>query len=179
MPEDVIRKMGYLCLGSRLKRIGERLQADTQRFIERSGLEIQPSQYTLLAALDCNGPLMIGELVEALGVSQPGVTRNVIRLVEMGLVDINRVGSDQRQKTVELTAAGRQMIAHSKREIWPHIEAAVTELCDGLSGPLLAQLAAIEDGLAEKPLDQRAANRNARASPRKTTVHARRAGAAR
>ncbi len=180
MPEDIIRKMGYLCLGSRLKRLGERLQADVQRFIEKSGLAIQPAQYPLLAAIDRNGPLMVGELVEALGVSQPGVTRNVIRLVEMGLVDITRVGRDQRQKTVALTAAGRQAIAFSKREVWPHIEAAVTELCAGLSGPLLTQLAAIEDGLAEKPLDQRAASHNTRRpSPRKATPHARRAGAAR
>ena len=179
MTEDIVRKLGYLCLGSRLKRIGERLQGDVARFIETSGLAIQPSQYPLLAALDQNGPLMVGELVEALGVSQPGVTRNVIRLVEMGLVDIKRVGRDQREKTVGLTNAGRQLLAQSKRDVWPHIEAAVIEVCAGLSGPLLTQLGAIEDCLAEKPLDQRAANHARRPSLRKVAAPARRAGAGR
>ncbi len=179
MTEDIVRKMGYLCLGSRLKRIGERLQADVLRFTEKSGLPIQPSQYPLLAAIDRNGPLTIGELVEAVGVSQPGVTRNVNRLVEMGLVDISRERSDQRQKAVALTAAGRNAIARAKREVWPYIEAAVTDLCAGLTGPLLAQLGAIEDSLAAEPLDERAASRiNRRAANPKTNT-SRRTGAAR
>jgi len=32
--EDVVKSLGYLCLGSRFRRIGERLQADTQQVIE-------------------------------------------------------------------------------------------------------------------------------------------------
>ncbi|RWE71116.1 MAG: transcriptional regulator, partial [Mesorhizobium sp.] len=28
--EDILRSLGFLCLGSRMKRIGELLQADTQ-----------------------------------------------------------------------------------------------------------------------------------------------------
>jgi hypothetical protein len=39
--------------------------------------------------------------------------------------------------------------------VWPRIEYAVTDLCGKLSGPLLKQLALIEDGLAAKPLDRR------------------------
>ncbi|TIS34569.1 MAG: transcriptional regulator, partial [Mesorhizobium sp.] len=40
--------------------------------------------------------------------------------------------------------------------VWPRIEGAVAELCADLSGPLLGQLAAIEDRLAATPLDRRA-----------------------
>lgn len=159
MTQDIIRKLGHLCLGSRLKRVGDRMQADTLRFIESTGLAIQPAQYPLLAAIDLNGPMTVGELVEALGVSQPGVTRSITRLVDIGLVEIARVHRDQRQKTVTLTKAGRQAMQRSKREIFPHIESAVGELCAGLSGPLLQQLGAIEDGLAHTPLDRRAARR--------------------
>ena len=179
MPEDIVRKMGHLCLGSRLKRIGERLQADVLRFTEKAGLPIQPSQYPLLAALDRSGPLTVGELVEALGVSQPGVTRNVGLLVEMGLVDISRDRRDQRQKAVALTAAGRRAVERSKREVWPHIEAAVVGLCAGLSGPLLTQLASIEDGLAAEPLDKRAAAHIKQRSPRVKAHKVRPAKAAR
>jgi len=48
-------------------------------------------------------------------------------------------------------------VEFGKREIWPAIEAAVDDLCRDLSGPLLEQLAKIEQGLAERPLDRRAA----------------------
>jgi DNA-binding MarR family transcriptional regulator len=159
MTQDIIRQLGHLCLGSRLKRIGDRMQADVQRFIESTGLPIQTAQYPVLAAIDLNGPMTVSELVDALGVSQPGVTRNIKGLVDMGLVEIAKVHRDQRHKTIALTKAGRQLTQRSKREIWPHIEAAVVEVCTGLSGPLLKQLAAIEDALAQTPLDRRAAKR--------------------
>jgi DNA-binding MarR family transcriptional regulator len=159
MTEDILRRFGHLCLGSRLKRLGERLQADVLRFTESTGLSIQPGQYPLLATIDRNGPQTVGDLTQALGVSQPGVTRNVKHLVEVGLLKITRTHRDQRQRTAALTRLGRQAIERSKREVWPHIEAAVSEICAGLSGPLLEQLGAIEDALAETPLDRRAARR--------------------
>ncbi|WP_198023415.1 DNA-binding MarR family transcriptional regulator [Ensifer sp. WSM1721] len=154
--EDVVRELGYLCLGSRLKRIGERLQADVNRLSERVGLDVQAGQYPLLAALDRNGPLTVGDLVGALGVSQPGVTRSVLRLVEMGLLEIERGDEDRRQKTVALTEAGRRAVERSKGEIWRHVEAAVVELCGDLSGSLLDQLNAMEDRLGQMSLDRRA-----------------------
>ncbi len=156
MPEDIVQKRGHLFLGSRLKRVGERMQSEVMRLVEASGLPIQPSQYPLLAALDHSGPLTVGELVEATGVSQPGVTRNLARLVDTGLVDASRAGRDQRNKTISLTEAGRAAMARSKSEIWPNIEAAVVELCAGLDGPILDQLTAIEEALARSPLDVRA-----------------------
>lgn len=73
--QDVIKELGLLCLGTRLKRLGDWLQADVQRLIDAAGLPIQAGQYPLLAALDRLGPLTVSELVEALGISQPGVTQ--------------------------------------------------------------------------------------------------------
>lgn len=161
MREDVVSGRGHLFLGTRLKRIGDRMQGDVARIVEAAGLPIQPAQYPLLAALDRDGPLTVGELVEALGVSQPGVTRSIARLVETGLVEARREGRDQRHKTITLTAAGRAAMERSKREIWPRIEAAVVELCAGLSGPLLEQLGEIEAALDRAPLDERAARAKA------------------
>jgi DNA-binding MarR family transcriptional regulator/N-acetylglutamate synthase-like GNAT family acetyltransferase len=153
--------MGHLFLGSRLKRIGDRMQGDVLRFVEEMGLPIQPSQYPLLAALHRNGPLTVSELVHATGVSQPGVTRNLARLVDMGMVETSHVHRDQRHKTAALTPLGQDAMARSTREIWPHVEAAAIELCAGLSGPLLEQLDAVEAALARTPLDRRAASHKA------------------
>lgn len=156
MVEDVIKELGFICLGSRMKRIGERLQADTQRIFDSVGLEVQPAQLTVLAALDRLGPLTVGDLAQALGVAQPGVTRSVAQLSDAGLLGVEQSADDQRRRTVALTGEGQRVVALSKREVWPRVAAAVTELCGDLSGPLLQQLADIEDGLAAAPLDRRA-----------------------
>ncbi|WP_143348407.1 MarR family winged helix-turn-helix transcriptional regulator [Ensifer adhaerens] len=154
--EDVVRQLGYLCLGSRLKRIAERLQADVTRFGEGVGFDVPAGQYPVLAALDRHGALSVGDLVQALGVSQPGVTRSLTLLAEKGLIEIERNERDRRQKAVVLSSEGRNIVERSKRDVWRHVETAVTGLCAGLSGSLLDQLDAIEAGLDEMSLDRRA-----------------------
>jgi DNA-binding MarR family transcriptional regulator len=155
LTEDIVRAFGYLCLGSRFRRIGERLQTETQQIIQSFGVTIQAGQYPFLVAIDRFGPLTIGELAEAVGITQPGATRTLAQLVDLGLVEARASDEDQRRKLVSLTERGRDLIETSKREIWPSIESAVRDLCDDLSGPLLDQLAAIEDGLATATLKSR------------------------
>jgi N-acetylglutamate synthase-like GNAT family acetyltransferase len=46
-------------------------------------------------------------------------------------------------------------MAEAKRNVWPYVGAAVDELCAELEGPLIEQIAALEAGLAEAPLDRR------------------------
>jgi len=153
---DLVKERAHLFLGSRLKRLAERMQSDVVRVAEGAGLTIQPSQYPLLATLDRYGPQTIGELTLAMELSQPSVTRTASRLVELGLVEISRVHRDQRHKTVSLTPEGAAAMARSKILVWPRIEAAVAQMTEGLSGSLLDQITAIEDRLAECPLDKRA-----------------------
>jgi ribosomal protein S18 acetylase RimI-like enzyme len=96
-------------------------------------------------------------LVEVVGTSQPGVTRAAGQLIDMGLVQ-SVSGADQRRRTLSLTLAGEAAMARTKLLLWPRVEKAVKEICDGLSGPLLDQIAAIETALAAKPLNERIAD---------------------
>jgi DNA-binding MarR family transcriptional regulator/ribosomal protein S18 acetylase RimI-like enzyme len=154
---DVLRARPHLFLGSRLKRLGERMQADVLVLIERAGLPVQPAQYPILAALDSYGPLSVGGLVEATGVSQPGVTRAVTRLVEAGLVENGPAATDRRRRTLQLSTTGIDVVARSRAEVWPAVEASVRALCASLDGPLLAQLDAVERSLDVQPLHRRTA----------------------
>ena len=159
--EDIVRKLGFLSLGSRLKRFAERLQADTQLIIDRSGQTIQANQYPLLAALDMFGPLTVGDLAQAMGVSQPGTTKMVSKLVGDGLIEIKHTPNDQRKKLLALSLNGQRITDDAKRDVWPRIQAAVQDLCDIDAAPLLDVLAQIEDDLADLPLSQRPRTRGA------------------
>jgi DNA-binding MarR family transcriptional regulator/N-acetylglutamate synthase-like GNAT family acetyltransferase len=158
MAGDIVAELGHLFLGTRLKRLAERMQGDVQKVAAEAGLPIQPSQYPVLAIIERQGSMTVGQIAEALGTSQPGVTRNVARLVELGLVDLTREGRDQRQKSVSLTPAGEAAMEVSKRAVWPRIDMAVAALCEALSGAFLDQVSAIERALDERPLDRRAAD---------------------
>jgi DNA-binding MarR family transcriptional regulator/ribosomal protein S18 acetylase RimI-like enzyme len=157
MVADVIRDKQHLFLGSRLKWLADQMQGDVTLLAQRAGIPIQPGQYPLLATLDEYGPQTIGQLAQAMRMSQPAITKNAERLVEAGLIEISRSNADRRQKLVALSALGRRTLETSKREVWPLVEAAVKEITDDLSGPLLEQLAQFEARLAASPLSSRAA----------------------
>jgi DNA-binding MarR family transcriptional regulator len=156
MVEDVVKDFGYLTLGTRLKRLGERLQAQTQVLLEQASLDVPASHFPVLGALDRLGALSVGELTEALGVSQPGVTRMLDKLEMEGLVQSVQSQDDRRVRTIALSKSGRQVVARAKRTAWPLIEAAVADACTGAARPLLAVLAAFETSLAAVPLNARA-----------------------
>ncbi|HKF97108.1 MAG TPA: MarR family transcriptional regulator [Steroidobacteraceae bacterium] len=155
MVQDVVRELGYLTLGSRLKRIGERLQGQAQLVLGDSGISLPSSHFPVLAALDRLGSLSVGELAEAIGISQPAVTRMLDKLESEGLVKSNPSARDRRVRPVALTKAGAKLIFRAKESVWPKIEAAVAEACAGAAGPLLAQLTALEEALAAMPLNLR------------------------
>ena len=156
MTGDIITERGALFLGTRLKRLAERLQGDVAHVTERAGLPVQPGHYALLATLDEYGPMTVNALAEAMQISQPAVTRTLSRLLDMGLVESSRLHRDQRHKTITLTLEGRAVLVSSKLRVWPQVEAAVIGMLKGLSGSFLEQIAAIEASLAERPLSERA-----------------------
>jgi DNA-binding MarR family transcriptional regulator len=159
MAEDFVRASGHLSLGSRLKRIGERLQGDVNRLLEAEGIDVPAPFFPALTALQQAGSLTVGALAEAMGVSQPGVTRSLAQMEKMGLVKSSRGKADQRQRSISLTRKGDELVTRTHRDLWPRVREAVAELCAGLDGPMLAQLDQMEDELKRLPLDRRAAIR--------------------
>ncbi len=152
---DVIADHGGVFLGSRLKRLAERLQAGAVIVLAEAGLPVQAAHMPLLAALETRR-LTIGELADAVGASQPGVTRSIGQLEAMGLVAA-APAADRRHRAMALTAAGAAAMARAKTAVWPGLRQAVDELCGGSADPLLAELARLEAALAERPLHARVA----------------------
>lgn len=150
---DVLADEGAVMLGSRFKRLAERLQLGAELMARDCGLPTQPAQMPLLTALWRHGPMGVGEAAETTGFSQPAITRAARQLVAMGLVG-NRAGeADRRIRELALTPEGRAVMERAETALWPRIRAAVAETCD--VDALLSQIAALEDALAERSLERR------------------------
>lgn len=153
MTIDIMADLGPVFLGGRLKRLGEQMQAGAARVIARAGLPVQPTHMPLLAALDREA-MAIGQLAEAVGASQPGVTRGVAQLVNLDLV-VSQRAADRRERIVSLTPAGEALMDRVRQLVWPPVKAAVDAMTHGIDGPILDSVAAIERALAAEPLDRR------------------------
>lgn len=153
MEQDFIRTLGRLALGTRLKRLGDRMQQQTQVLLAAHGIHVPAAQLPLMAALDRLGSASIGTLAQALGVTQPGITRLVGKLEAAGLLETTATETDRRIRAIRLTPQGQALVAHAKTTAWPLIEAAVADLCG--TAPVLPGLGTLEDALETKPLVKR------------------------
>jgi DNA-binding MarR family transcriptional regulator/GNAT superfamily N-acetyltransferase len=144
MTPDTLADLGPAFLGSRLKRLSDRLQAEATAVLQAHDLPIQPAQQVVLGALKRDGALTIGALAQRLGISQPTITRTVQGLVDQGLLAVSREARDLRHKTLSLSDEGARVIGEAESRIWPRVAAAVSQLCDGQEQALLDQIAAIE-----------------------------------
>lgn len=155
MVEDVVRGLGLLALGTRLKRLAERLQSDTDSLLSEADSGLGAALHPYLVGFDRHGPLTIGELATSIGVSQPAATRATGQLVALGLVEAVTTDGDQRRRSHRITAEGLRMLDAARDRIWPAVAAAVAEVAGGFDGPLLEQLAAIEERLDAESLAAR------------------------
>lgn len=155
MGTDLLRDLGPAYLGSRLKRLGERMQAGASQVAADAGLPMQPGHMPVLEALDGRA-LSIGELVQAIGISQPGITRSVRQLAALGLV-ATKPCTDQRKRVVTLTPAGQAAFARARVRVMSVLEDAVCGLTKDRMKAFMRMINELEVALAQAPLEARAA----------------------
>jgi len=165
--KDIVKELGFLTLGTRFKRIGDLLQAQSQALLAASSMDMPAAYFPLLAALDSLGALGVGELAQAVGVSQPVVSRSLRGMEASRFVQSDIVSADRRARRIRLSRKGRELVQRAKRGVWPRIEAAVAQACEPLDGSLLDQLARLEAALQEASLVQRAAAAETSTAPRR------------
>lgn len=152
MRVDLLAGFGVGFLGSRLKRLAERMQADAAEVARSLDLPVQPAQMSLLLTIRLHGPIGVGELAERLQLAQPTVTRALKPLEDEGFVEARRAKGDGRSKRLGLTAKGEALLVRIQTELLPRIEPAAAELVEGLSGDFMQGLARVEQRLADKSL---------------------------
>ena len=150
MEIDLLAGLGVGFLGSRLKRLAERMQADAAEVARSLGLPVQPAQVSLLMTIRLHGPLTVSELAERLQLAQPTVTRALGALE--AFVKVQRSTGDQRTKRLGLTKKGEALMVRIQTQLMPRIEPAAASLVQGLSGDFMQGLAQVEARLSEASL---------------------------
>ena len=155
MTTDILADLGVLFLGSRLKRLGDRLQTEAGAILQAMDFPVQPAQQPVLAVLRREGPRTVGAIAQHLRLSQPTATRVVQALLDQGLVEVSKAGRDQRLKRMSLTPAGEALMDRLEHDLWPRVEAAAIELCGGRHQDLMDAIAKVEAALDRRSLTDR------------------------
>jgi DNA-binding MarR family transcriptional regulator len=134
-------------LPERLRLVVTRL---ARRLRQQAGASISPTQSAALATIDRRGPLTLGELAEIERVQPPTITAAVHRLEEQGLVERHQDRDDRRVARVQVTSAGRKLLAETRSRTSAYLERRVAEL-SSRDRATLAGAADILEQLLEEP----------------------------
>ena len=84
--------------------------------IEATGEVITPGQYTVLALLNGDGPSTLRELADREHVQAPSMNRIVNALADQGFVTRAPHPDDGRQVRIDITTAGKEVLAEARNQ---------------------------------------------------------------
>ncbi len=111
------------CTHFKLRQLNRLITRHYEAAMASSGLKI--TQYSLLSLIVKLGPLRAGGLAAAMQLDASTLSRNLLPLVERGLVQV-RAGDDGRSRIVEATDAGRVLRTQAQRA-WKQAQLALNQ----------------------------------------------------
>jgi MarR family transcriptional regulator, organic hydroperoxide resistance regulator len=154
---DYVKEAGPAALGARLRRLSHEVDGDARRLYAEFGIAFEQRWLGLLDLLSSHGPLTVGELAAALGISHPSVSQSRQSLAKAGLIAWEADAKDQRRRKLRLTEEGAALVARLA-PLWQALDEAAIGV-DREAGSIVAALARLEDVLRAKPLYERVRER--------------------
>ncbi|TWR24468.1 MarR family transcriptional regulator [Mucilaginibacter achroorhodeus] len=143
---NLYQNLGYLVLGSRLRRLSEAFLSEINRIYQSEGIEFDASWFPVFYLLSQNDSLSIKELSDKTEVSHPAASQLITNLKNRNLVETTADPDDARRQLVQFTEKGKALLQQIL-PIWDAISASMAELAasDTQIEHLLPAITAMED----------------------------------
>ncbi|PAW95495.1 MarR family transcriptional regulator [Mucilaginibacter sp. MD40] len=143
---NLYQNLGYLVLGSRLRRLSEAFLSEINRIYQNEGIEFDASWFPVFYLLSQNDSLSIKELSDKTEVSHPAASQLITNLKNRNLVETTVSADDGRRQMVQFTEKGKALLQQIL-PIWDAISTSMTELAGGNEQlqQLLPAITAMED----------------------------------
>lgn len=151
---DLIKELGPLALGSRLRRLSERLMRDVTRVYDAQQVEFEPRWFAVTYLLNQEGTMNVTAIARALGLTHPAINQIADAMVKRGLLVGQKAKADERQRMLSLTPKAKEVVKRLT-PVWEEIEAANRELLRSAGKDLLTMLSRIEKELDRTDMYQR------------------------
>ncbi|MBX7150470.1 bifunctional helix-turn-helix transcriptional regulator/GNAT family N-acetyltransferase [bacterium] len=151
---DLTKSLGELALGSRFKRISDRLMQDVNLIYKEQHFDFESRWFLIFYALIQQSPQSITELADTLGFSHPAIIQLSKEMEKAGLIKSIQDKKDKRRRLLALTEKGHDM-SSDLQKTWEDIEKAAREAIQETRIDILNMFDNIETVLQRKSLFQR------------------------
>lgn len=153
---NLYQSLGYLVLGSRLRRLSENFLSEINKAYQNEGIEFDASWFPVFYLLSKNDALPIKELSEQTEVSHPAASQLITNLKNKNLVTSVTCSDDGRRQLVTLTVKGRALL-NDILPVWDAVVTSMEELTaeSTQSESLLPAIGAMEDIFRQNSLSKK------------------------
>jgi DNA-binding MarR family transcriptional regulator/N-acetylglutamate synthase-like GNAT family acetyltransferase len=127
---DFYSRTGKMALGSRLRRLSERLAEDAAKIYALYNVALDPKWFPVFYVLSKQESASITEIAQMIGHSHPSVSQIVKEMGKRGLITTEKASQDARISVVKLSDSGRQLIPRIEKQyidVTQAIEALLSE----------------------------------------------------
>jgi len=124
------QSLGYLVLGSRLKRLSEVFLSEINKAYRSEGIVFETTWFPVFYLLSEHKSLSIQELCEQIEVTHPAASQLVTNLKSKGLVMTTTSKEDARKQLVKLSPEGKKLLKKIL-PIWDAIREIMEEVAGG------------------------------------------------
>jgi DNA-binding MarR family transcriptional regulator len=153
---NLYQRLGFLVLGSRLRRISDSFLSEITRAYQNEGIEFDASWFPVFYLLAENDSLSIKELSEQTEVSHPAASQLITGLKNKGLVTTTTSAEDGRKQLVTFTTKGRELLTQVQ-PVWDAILLSMEEIVNSQPGceQLLPAITTLEAAFQSEKLAER------------------------
>ena len=151
---ELIKKLGLLALGSRLKLLLDDLLQDISKIYKSNDIDFESRFFLVFYLLKDNNKIRITDIAREIGISQPAVSQVTEIMAKKGLVKFIKDKKDTRTKFVYLSGKGKKIIPVLEA-IWEDIIYAHEELFNSIGVDIINVLEKTENALKQKKMFER------------------------
>ena len=142
--KNFYQSLGYLILGSRLRRLSEYYLSEINLVYQQEGIEFDASWFPVFYLLSQHQPINILELSETMQVSHSAASQLITVLKKQGLVKATPNSEDKRKQEISLTPSGEELLK-ALIPIWETIDSSITNRIE--NGPVCKDFLAVLHGV--------------------------------
>ncbi|MDJ0704892.1 MAG: bifunctional helix-turn-helix transcriptional regulator/GNAT family N-acetyltransferase [Leptolyngbyaceae cyanobacterium MO_188.B28] len=146
---DFYHQTGKMALGSRLRRLSERLTEDAAKLFVLYDVALDPKWFPVFYVLSHQATASITEIAQIIGHTHPSVSQIIKEMKKKGLVAIDKSAADARVSVASLTDAGKALLPNIETQ-YLDVTQAVESLLSETRHDLWKAIEEVEFLLTEK-----------------------------
>lgn len=153
---DIIKQLGELAIGSRLKRLSDIIMRDGSKIYQDNSIDFEPKWFPVFYTLSEHESMSVTEIAEEIGVKHPSVSQVVKEMEKHGILISRSCSDDGRRKLLSLSNEGRDLLPKLS-PVWKDISNVIHGLLEEHSENLLCAIEQFENDFDKKSFSHRVA----------------------